>query len=77
MIDNELFLKVVPNRFPGDKYMENNVANQHLKTQPFLFEEKIFSLAGNEIITAKQLQDYMDVKEACSRFLESTSKTIW
>lgn len=69
MMDTELFLKAIPKRFPGDEYTEDNVAYQHLRNGPFIFESQIFELAGNGIVTAKQLQDYFQVKESYSRFL--------
>lgn len=62
LIDNKLFKEICSKRFPGDQTMENNVAYNNLREAPFEHDSIIYSLGQDGIISAIELQHYINVK---------------
>lgn len=62
LIDSKLFKEVCPKRFPGDQTMENNSAYHNLREAPFEQDSIIYTLGQEGIISASELQNYINVK---------------
>ena len=63
LIDSKLFKEVCPKRFPGDQTMENNSAYHNLREAPFEQDSIIYTLGQEGIISASELQNYINVKD--------------
>lgn len=71
IIDNEIFKKVCPKRFPGDKTMENNAAYHDMRKAPFEHDSIIFSLGEEGIISASDILNYIKVKNKYSIYFSN------
>lgn len=71
IIDNEIFKKVCPKRFPGDQTMENNAAYHDMRKAPFEHDSIIFSLGEEGIISASDILNYIKVKNKYSIYFSN------
>ena len=69
MMEADLFDKAIPKVIDGGIMLPQSKAYQNLSKTPFAFEERIFRLADEGIISAEELSGYIAVKQHYERYV--------